>query len=150
MINVERENRDIYYYVNGEIVNIEVSPIGILLTLDFESLQKVIRFTKRMIFGSLLVITDMDYNSFLLVTIHYNPYSMEKRREKRKRNLNFRKSRTDIEFKFRLLTSITSHLCFFFGTETKTSNIRIESLLRVLHPHNETPSKYEHRRSSFH
>ena len=29
MINVERENRDIYYYVNGEIVNIEVSPIGI-------------------------------------------------------------------------------------------------------------------------
>ena len=85
MINVERENRDIYYYVNGEIVNIEVSPIGILLTLDFESLQKVIRFTKRMIFGSLLVITDMDYNSFLLVTIHYNPYSMEKRREKKKK-----------------------------------------------------------------
>lgn len=76
LYTVERDNRDIYYYINGEIINYEVSNQGILLTLDFQSLQRVIKFTKRMIYGSLLVLTDQSFTDFLLVTVHLNPYSM--------------------------------------------------------------------------
>ena len=75
--NIERDNRDIYYYINGEIVSLETSNAGLILTLDFEGIKKNIKFTKRMIYGSLLVITDKSFSGFLLGTVSYNPYSNE-------------------------------------------------------------------------
>ena len=79
--NIERDNRDIYYYINGEIVSLETSNSGLILTLDFEGIKKNIKFTKRMIYGSLLVITDKSFSGFLLGTVSYNPYSMKKHKK---------------------------------------------------------------------
>ena len=71
---IEKENRDIYYYINAYIIGFDISKNGILLTIDFEAIQRVIKFTKRMIFGSLLLLTDDNNQDYLLVTVYFNPY----------------------------------------------------------------------------
>ena len=71
---IEKENRDIYYYINAYIIGFEITKNGIILTIDFDSIQRVIKFTKRMIFGSLLLLTDDNNQEYLLVTVYFNPY----------------------------------------------------------------------------
>ena len=75
---IQKENKDIYYYYNATIVGVEIGINGFLLTLDFESFQRIRKFTKRMIYGSLLVLSDMNFESYLLTTVYFNPYVVQK------------------------------------------------------------------------
>ena len=72
---ITKKFSDIYYYINGEINYIEVNSYGVIITLDFLGVNsKRIKFTKRMITGSLIILTDDDYSDYLLTTVFYNPY----------------------------------------------------------------------------
>ena len=72
---ITKKFSDIYYYINGEINYIEVNSYGVIITLDFLGVNsKRIKFTKRMITGSLIILTDNDYTDYLLTTVFYNPY----------------------------------------------------------------------------
>ena len=73
----DKQSKDVYYYINAEIMNCDVTENGVLLILDFESVRPIKKFTKRMIFGSLLIIADMNFSNFLLSTVHLNPYIKE-------------------------------------------------------------------------
>ena len=75
----ERKKHDIYCYYEGEIVKAEMNHEGILITIDFIPLNgKKIKFTKRMINGSLVIITDSGFQDYLLATVSYNPYIEKK------------------------------------------------------------------------
>ena len=66
---------DLYFYINGEIIYIDINSHGIIITLDFLGVNSSkIKFTKRMITGSLIVLTDNNYTDYLLSTVFYNPY----------------------------------------------------------------------------
>ena len=66
---------DLYFYINGEIYYLEVNSNGFIITLDFQGInKKKIKFTKRMIAGSLVILTDKYYSDYLLTTVFYNPY----------------------------------------------------------------------------
>ena len=66
--NFEKKQKDIYCYFNGEIKNIEINNEGVFITIDFSSLsEKTINFSKRMINGSLVVLTNnghVDYYDY--------------------------------------------------------------------------------------
>ena len=94
--NFERKKHDIYCYLEGEIIKAEMGHEGILITIDFVPLSgKKIKFTKRMINGSLVIITDNDFKYFLLTKVSYNPYIEKKLLEK---NENKRRKEKLIEF----------------------------------------------------
>ena len=79
----ERRRHDVYCYCDGEIIKAEMNHEGILLTIDFIPLSgRKIKFTKRMINGSLVIITDSEFKDFLLATVSYNPYIEKKLLEK--------------------------------------------------------------------
>ena len=79
----ERKKHDIYCYYEGEIIKAEMNHEGILITIDFIPLVgKKIKFTKRMINGSLVIITDNGFQDYLLATVLYNPYIEKKLLEK--------------------------------------------------------------------
>ena len=71
----ERKKHDIFCYFDGKIIKTEMNKDGILLTIDFIPLVgKKIKFTKRMLNGSLVIITNNNYEDYLLVVVSYNPY----------------------------------------------------------------------------
>ena len=79
----ERRKHDIYCYYEGEIIKTEMNHDGILITIDFVPLLgKKIKFTKRMINGSLVIITNNEMKDYLLTTVSYNPYIEKKLLEK--------------------------------------------------------------------
>ena len=79
----EKNQKDIYCYFNGEIVNVEINNEGVFVTIDFSSLSgKKLNFAKRMINGSLVVITNNNFNEYLLSVVSYNPYIEKKLIEK--------------------------------------------------------------------
>ena len=79
----EKNQKDIYCYFNGEIVNVEINIEGVFIIIDFSSLfGKKLNFAKRMINGSLIVITNNTFNDYLLATVYYNPYIEKKLIEK--------------------------------------------------------------------
>ena len=87
----ERKKHDIYCYCEGEIIKAEMNHEGILITIDFVPLSgKKIKFTKRMINGSLVIITNNDFKDYLLTTVSYNPYIekklLEKSNDQRRKN----------------------------------------------------------------
>ena len=90
----ERRKHDIYCYSEGEIIKAEINHEGIQLTIDFVPLLgKKIKFTRRMINGSLVIITDNNFKDYLLAVVSYNPYLEKKLLEKsedkkRKRKLD--------------------------------------------------------------
>ena len=66
---------DLYFYKNGEIQYLDINSFGIVITIDFMSIKaKKIKFTKRMITGSLIVLTDNNFSDYLLGIVCYNPY----------------------------------------------------------------------------
>ena len=70
---------DLYFYINGNITKIDINKNGIILTLDFCSPNYTkIMFTKRMILGSLVIITNNNYDKYLLTSVFYNPYISHK------------------------------------------------------------------------
>lgn len=62
-------------YIN----HIEIDKKGIIFTLSFEIFVKKVSWSKRMIFGSLLIITPIDFSDFVLATIIEGPDSKDKR-----------------------------------------------------------------------
>ena len=73
--NIIKRFSDLYFYKNGEINYIEINSNGFIITLDFQGINsKKIKFTKRMISGSLVVLTDNKFSDYLLATVYYNPY----------------------------------------------------------------------------
>ena len=79
----ERRKHDIYCYSEGEIIKAEINHEGIQLTIDFVPiLGKKIKFTRRMINGSLVIITDNNFKDYLLAVVSYNPYLEKKLLEK--------------------------------------------------------------------
>ena len=83
IVNFEKKQKDIYCYFNGELVNVEINSEGIFITIDFSSLSgKKINFSKRMINGSLVVITNSNFTDYLLSIVSYNPYIEKKLLEK--------------------------------------------------------------------
>ena len=76
---------------HGEIINVEINNEGVFIIIDFSSLSgKRLNFSKRMINGSLIVITNNNYNDYLLAVVSYNPYIerklVEKIGDKRRKN----------------------------------------------------------------
>ena len=66
---------DLYFYLKGEIIYIDINRDGVILTMDFIAPSpRKIKFTKRMITGSLIILTDNNYENYLLTTVFYNPY----------------------------------------------------------------------------
>mgnify|MGYP002623820035 CR=1 FL=1 len=85
--NFERRKHDIYCYCEGEIIKAEINHEGIQLTIDFMPiLGKKIKFTRRMINGSLVIITDNNFKDYLLAVVSYNPYIEKKLLEKSEDN----------------------------------------------------------------
>jgi hypothetical protein len=72
------EKDDIYYYPDVSIVKIELGPTGLLFTLSFRTLTNKVNWCKRMLFGSLVIITDLEFSDFIMAVIAKNPYDMAK------------------------------------------------------------------------
>ena len=72
-IQIEKKYKDIYYYFNASLLEVEATNEGIIIAIDFQA-PKIVKFTKRMIYGSLLILSPEDFSDFLFVTVHYNPY----------------------------------------------------------------------------
>ena len=73
--NTTKNFSDLYFYINGDINYIEMNSYGVIITLDFLGINtKKLVFTKRMITGSLIILTDNDYTDYLLTKVFYNPY----------------------------------------------------------------------------
>ena len=89
--NSTKKFSDLYFYINGEIDYIEINSNGLIITLDFQGINhKKIKFTKRMIAGSLVILTDNYYSDYLLTTVFYNPYfdlKTKDNEEKKNKNL---------------------------------------------------------------
>ena len=88
-----KEFTDIYFYLKGEIIFIDINRDGVILTIDFcPPTPRKIKFTKRMITGSLVILTDNNYDNYLLATVFYNPYVDRKINDgQRQRRINIPK-----------------------------------------------------------
>ena len=81
--NVTKKFANLYFYVKGEIAYIEINSNGMVITIDFQGINsKKIKFTKRMITGSLVVLSDKNFSDYFLTTVFYNPYFDIKTNEK--------------------------------------------------------------------
>jgi hypothetical protein len=81
--NTAKNFSNLYFYINGEINYIDINNSGVIITLDFLGINaRNIIFTKRMITGSLIILTDNDYSDYSLTTVFYNPYFDLKENEK--------------------------------------------------------------------
>ena len=88
---ITKKFSDLYFYINGVINYIDINSHGIIITLDFLGVNSSkIKFTKRMITGSLIVLTDNNYTDYLLTTVFYNPYFDLKANEGNKSKLKFK------------------------------------------------------------
>ena len=117
---VEKKYKDIYYYFNASIPGIEATNEGIILTVEFQA-PKIIKFTKRMIYGSLLVLTDENWNDFLLITVYHNPYIIN-----RNSNNNKQMGKLPKPPKYRILAKL-------FNTNKKSFKFIINSRKQNLH-----------------
>ena len=72
---LSKSNTDIYFYLKGEIRRVDINKDGVILEIEFKAPSpRKIKFTKRMITSSLIILTDDNYESYLLTTVYYNPY----------------------------------------------------------------------------
>ena len=75
----------IYIYIKGEIRSVDINRDGVILELEFQApTQRPIKFTKRMITSSLIILTDDNFEKYLLTTVYYNPYLDKKLKENRR------------------------------------------------------------------
>jgi len=68
-----KENRDVYSYKNVFIKDIEFGRNGILFTLGFETYQSKISWSKRLLFGSLVVLIVHELNEMVLAIVMEGP-----------------------------------------------------------------------------
>ena len=84
LYNLSKKYSDLYFYLNGQIIFVEINRDGVILTIDFcAPSPRRIKFTKRMITNSLIILTDNNYENYLLTTVFYNPYVDKKLNENR-------------------------------------------------------------------
>ena len=75
LYKLSKNYSDIYFYLKGQIIFVDINRDGVILTIDFCAPNpKPIKFTKRMITNSLIILTDNNYENYLLTTVFYNPY----------------------------------------------------------------------------
>ena len=129
--DITKKFSDLYFYINGEINYIDINSYGVIITLDFLGVNsRKIKFTKRMITGSLIVLTDNNYTDYLLTTVFYNPYFDLKGNEDNKINqkLKYQKSLI-IEFNYLLLILILNHLYFWYKIGKIYKYLNLELIL---------------------
>ena len=84
---LSKKYSDIYFYLKGEIRRVDINKDGVILEIEFKTpTQRKIKFTKRMITSSLIILTDDNYESYLLTTVFYNPYLDNKIKENQRNN----------------------------------------------------------------
>ena len=83
-----------------------------------------------MITGSLIILTDNNYENYLLTTVYYNPYFDLKGNEDNKINqkLKYQKSLI-IEFNYLLLILILNHLYFWYKIGKIYKYLNLELIL---------------------
>ena len=119
---VEKEHKDVYYYINASIPGVEATSEGIILTIDFETVRnKKVKFTKRMIFGSLLILTDQNLTDFLFITVFHNPYIDKRNPLNKKRDIRLPRN------KYRILAKLvnSSMNSFKFLIDYRKDNLQI-------------------------
>ena len=144
-LKFERKKHDIYCYMDGEIINVEMNHEGIFIIIEFTHLVgKEIKFTKRMINGSLVIIVDNEFEEFLLTTVSYNPYieskllenSQDKRRKERLDLFDIPKDSNRYKIKLELINIKKETFAFLIkkksGLQLFESRAYFQSYIHVL------------------
>ena len=85
LYELSKEFSNIYFYLEGEIISLELDRDGAIITIQFMThLYKPIKFTKRMMTGSLVILTDNNFENYLLTTVYFNPYLDKKINDNKK------------------------------------------------------------------
>ena len=64
----------------------DINRDGVILEIEFKTpTQRKIKFTKRMITSSLIILTDNNYENYLLTTVYYNPYLDKKIKDNKRK-----------------------------------------------------------------
>ena len=88
LYQLSKDFSNIYFYLEGEIKSLELDREGAIITIEFKThYKKNIKFTKRMITGSLIILTDNNFDNFLLTTVYLNPYVDRKINENSKQKI---------------------------------------------------------------
>ena len=66
-----KDMKDLYFYLNGEIKGIDVNRDGIIIFLKFASLQRKIS-TRKLKYGSLIILTDNNFTNYAFATVFSN------------------------------------------------------------------------------
>ena len=91
LYKLSKKYSDLYFYLNGQIIFVDINREGVILTIDFcAPSPRKIKFTKRMITNSLVILTDNNYENYLLTTVFYNPYVDKKINDKGKKRKNLK------------------------------------------------------------
>jgi superfamily I DNA and/or RNA helicase len=78
--NIDKEFRDIYYYKSVKVKDLQIDVKGIIFTLTFEMFQKRISWSKRLLFGSLVIITKYDFGDIVLGIVNEGPDPKKKQK----------------------------------------------------------------------
>ena len=70
--NLEIDFPDLYFYLDGKIIEIQIDRNGIILKMVFSSINYKRLNSKRMKYGSLVILTDNFFNNFILTTVFSN------------------------------------------------------------------------------
>ena len=124
----EREFRDIYYYNEARIENMEINVKGITLTLGFKILRNSVSWSKRMMFGSLLLITDSKLSDFFLATIVESPLELKEKikfkRNKKHEDINsMRKYSCNVQLLGNTMESFKSFISLYNSKENSILQI---------------------------
>ena len=85
LYKLSKNYSDIYFYLKGQINFVDINRDGVIITIDFCAPNpRPIKFTKRMITNSLIILTDNSYENYLLTTVFYNPYVDKKLNENKR------------------------------------------------------------------
>ena len=73
MYRLSKVYYNLFFYLKGEIIYIDINKNGVIITIDFcAPSSRKIKFTKRMITDSLIILTDNNYENYLLTRVFYN------------------------------------------------------------------------------
>ena len=88
LYQLSKDYSNIYFYLEGEIKGLDLDRDGAIITIEFKThYNKRIKFTKRMITGSLIILTDNNFENYLLTTVYLNPYVDRKINENPKQRM---------------------------------------------------------------
>jgi len=128
LYQLSKEFSNIYFYLEGEIKGLELDRDGAIIIIEFRThYYKNIKFTKRMITGSLVILTDNNFENYLLTTVYFNPYVDKKIN-------NIPKSKMWIpnfpfyRIKLSLININSQSIYFLAKNRQKFTNVRIKGL----------------------